>query len=256
MRNNHCIKIYKYRSLSGEHGREAIENAVKRNELYWQSPSEFNDPFDCAPVLYFGDNDHQRKKFYARATAAVYHNQTRTARRQHRRNIGTVPPAEMEKQLREAWGGWLTNSAIACFSEVHDHPLMWGHYADSHKGVCLIFEEFADDQAEWFAFPVAYQAARPRVNLTCFNDPQVMMQALLLKSNHWSYEREQRMIAWNKAPGYRDFPVQSLTGIILGAKISEANEAFVRSLLPERPDLQLFRAEIDATAFKLEVVPA
>ena len=29
---------------------------------------------------------------------------------------------------------------VACFSENANNPTMWGHYADSHKGVCLIFK--------------------------------------------------------------------------------------------------------------------
>ena len=133
---------------------------------------------------------------------------------------------------------------------------MWAHYADSHKGVCFIFDEIADNQSQWFAFPVAYQEDRPRVNLTCFNDPDVMMQALFLKSDHWSYECEQRMVEWHKAPGYREFPKQQLKGIILGARIGEEDEAFVRGLLESRPELPVFQAQIDAIRFKLNVVPA
>lgn len=256
MRDEECVRIYKYRSLSGKYGREAIERALTRNELYWQSPAEFNDPFDCIPVLYFGDNAAQRKKFHARAAAQVYNGQSRKVRRQRRRGMDIVPAGQMEARLRDAWREWLSASAITCFSEVHDHPLMWGHYADSHKGVCLIFDELANEKTKWFAFPVAYQEARPRVDFTRFNDPNVMMQALFLKSDHWSYEREQRMVAWRGAPGYRDFPARLLKGIILGAKIGEDDEAFVRGLLTNRPDLGVFRAEIDNTEFKLNVVPA
>jgi hypothetical protein len=256
MRNDQCTRIYKYRSLSGQYGREAIERALTRNELYWQSPAEFNDPFDCIPVLYFGDDAAERKGFHARAVARIYNGQPRAVRRRHRRRMDRAPTARMEERLRDAWGKWLSASAITCFSEVHDHPLMWGHYADSHKGVCLIFEEIANTQTQWFAFPVAYQESRPRVNLTRFNDVKVMMQALFLKNDHWAYEREQRMVAWKEAPGYRNFPAQLLKGIIFGAKIRKDDETFVRELLANRSDLRVFRAEIDDVEFKLNIVPA
>ncbi|WP_264592768.1 DUF2971 domain-containing protein [Sphingobium sp. B1D7B] len=133
---------------------------------------------------------------------------------------------------------------------------MWGHYADSHKGVCLIFNEIANDHTQWFAFPVTYQEARPRVNLTRFSDPDVMMKSLFLKSHHWAYEREQRMVAWRGTPGYRSFPARLLQGIIFGAKISIDDEQFVRGVLARRPDMQVFRAEIDSAAFKMNIVPA
>lgn len=250
------MRIYKYRSLSGEYGRDAIERALTQNQLYWQSPAEFNDPFDCIPVLYFGDNEADRQNFMRRAAAKVYNKEPRTARRQHRKTMNKVPATEMEENLRAAWDRWLLTSAVTCFSEVHDHPLMWGHYADSHKGVCLIFEEIANDQVRWFTFPVAYQKTRPRLNLTSFNKPNVAMQALFLKSDHWSYEREQRMVEWRIDPGYRDFPAQQLKGIILGAKIRADDEAFVRGLLVNRSEMAVFRAEIDPAGFNLNIVPA
>jgi Protein of unknown function (DUF2971) len=256
MQNNRCIQIYKYRSLSGQYGREAIERALLHNELYWQSPVSFNDPFDCAPVLYFGDNNAQREGFYKRAAKQVYNAEPRASRRRHCKEMASVPASKMEETLQMKWDEWLSDSAIACFSAVHDDPLMWGHYADSHKGVCLIFDEIANNETQWFAFPVSYQEARPRVNLTSFNDPNVMAQALLLKSNHWSYEHERRMIAWRKPPGYRGFPVQQIKGIILGAKIEDNDQTFVRALLENRPNLQVFRAEIDVAEFKLNIIPA
>jgi hypothetical protein len=64
------------------------------------------------------------------------------------------------------------------------------------------------------------------------------------------------MFAWNGAPGYRNFPARLLKGIILGARIREDDEAFVRELLVNRRDLRVFRAEIDAAEFKLNIVPA
>jgi hypothetical protein len=256
MRNSRCIPLYKFRSLSGQYGREAIERAVTRNELWWQTPAEFNDPFDCIPVLYFGDSNADRLAFLKRAAAHAYPDLIRADRRRNQLGMQKMPPAEMENRLRQAWPGWINDCAITCFSEECDHPLMWGHYADSHKGVCLMFEEIATEQTQWFCFPVSYQDARPRVNLTRFNNPDVMLEALCLKGTNWLYEHEQRMIQWNEPPGYREFPPECFRGIILGAKIEEPDETFVRGLVANRPELGLFRAEIDPEEFKLNIVNA
>ncbi|OWQ98252.1 DUF2971 domain-containing protein [Sphingopyxis witflariensis] len=253
MRNDGTLRLYKYRNLLGEFGRASIEQAISGNKLFWQSPSSFNDPFDSLPVLYFGDNESQRKQFRGRAAAAVYGG-PRVERRKREREMRAVPPLQMEKALRDQWPQWLRDSAATCFSEVPDHPLMWGHYADSHKGVCLIFDEIANDKIQWFGFPVEYKEERPRVNLTKFNNPEIMMSALFHKSAHWSYEREHRMIEWAKPPGYRAFPPQALVGIILGASISDDDEAFVRGLLAKRPALEVYRTAIDAVEFKLNII--
>ena len=247
------IRLYKYRSLAGQFGREAVERAILQNQLYWQSPEAFNDPFDCLPVLYFGDNERERRQFRARAAAKVFGG-PRQQRRRRQREMGAVPPQQMERVLREQWPRWLAESAIACFSEVPDNPLMWGHYADSHKGFCLIFDEIATEQAQWFGFPVEYKEIRPRVNLTKFSDPDVMMSALFHKSAHWSYEREHRMMEWHRPPGYRSFPPQALAGVILGAKMSEDDIAFVSGLLARRPELEIFQASVDDIEFKLNIV--
>ena len=49
----------------------------------------------------------------------------------HRANI------ELELRFMEIMN---RSVGVICFSEIMDSPLMWAHYADSHKGICLGFE--------------------------------------------------------------------------------------------------------------------
>lgn len=37
------------------------------------------------------------------------------------------------------------NVYMTCFSKIYSNSAMWGHYADNHKGVCLIFDETLND---------------------------------------------------------------------------------------------------------------
>lgn len=254
MHENSCIQIFKYRSLSGQFGRESVERAIVDNLLYWQTPALFNDPFDCNPVLFLGKSRKQRAKFFNKASAEVYRNQSRSVRRFHRRNMIKVSAFAMENALKNEWVGWLKNSAVACFSELGDHPLMWAHYADSHRGICLVFQETIEETHPFFAIPVIYQNTRPHVDLTKMADPAVAGAAIFCKADHWSYEMEQRMFVWGEAPGYRPFPASCLTGIILGAKISESDEKFVRNLLAKTSLIDIFRAKISESTFDLEVV--
>lgn len=253
MKGNIPINLYKYRSLSGDFGRATVEQIISKNRIYWQSPLQFNDPFDCLPVLKFPFNIKERKRFSAKAAVQGNSAKGRRARRGVMRDINKVHRKEMEDILKASWAHWLEDTAVTCFSEVGDEPLMWGHYADSHKGVCFKFHEYAGDKLQWFAMPVAYYEERPIVKLTSFSDEENAMKALFSKANWWEYEREHRMIDWRGKPGLRSFPHYALKEVILGAKISSEDEAFVRSLSAGRPGLSVTKAKIHPTQYRLVI---
>lgn len=116
-----------------------------------------------------------------------------------------------------------------------------------------MFEQSLEVDREWFALPVNYQSRRPRVNLTRMSDPEVMKNALFLKNQHWSYEKEHRMFDWNIPPGYRPFPAKALKGVILGAKISSADEDFILQLARKRDTVKVLRAQIDPIDFRINI---
>ena len=47
-----------------------------------------------------------------------------------------------------------------CFSRSWTHPMLWSHYADKHRGICLGF-----DVPRNVALPIAYDAARLKVDI-------------------------------------------------------------------------------------------
>ncbi|GHF31412.1 hypothetical protein GCM10017044_28720 [Kordiimonas sediminis] len=93
-------------------------------------------------------------------------------------------------------------NGLICFSEGWDNPVIWSHYADKHKGICLGF-----DVPDHTLMKVNYQDHRvvfpydQILNLTNFDDYPEDQQNLLVrefrkclctKYSHWSYEREWR----------------------------------------------------------------
>ncbi|NKK82626.1 DUF2971 domain-containing protein [Rhizobium leguminosarum bv. viciae] len=48
---------------------------------------------------------------------------------------------------------------LLCMSTTWQEPLLWSHYADKHKGMCLGFDV---DDTHWE--PARYRAARPSLN--------------------------------------------------------------------------------------------
>jgi hypothetical protein len=74
---------------------------------------------------------------------------------------------------------------ILCFSKSWRNPVLWGHYADRHKGLCLGFEI-----PRAILEKVNYIDARwPVPNVP---DLQFMKRVLFTKFSHWHYEQEYR----------------------------------------------------------------
>src|SRR5262249_39812283 len=67
--------------------------------------------------------------------------------------------------------------------------LLWSHYADSHRGLCIEF----DTSVEHFgvAYKVKYERDYPVLDL----HSGLELAALLYKSDVWQYEEEYRMIS-------------------------------------------------------------
>lgn len=82
---------------------------------------------------------------------------------------------------------------LLCFSRDWNSPVMWGHYAESHRGLCLGF-----DVDEAIAMPVTY--VTKRLSFDHFLDPSTSedeVRALAVrfaatKYAHWRYEKEVR----------------------------------------------------------------
>lgn len=85
-----------------------------------------------------------------------------------------------------------------CLSEVPDSLLMWAHYGASHAGFVLEFqsdhshfhEQRSPDDEFRHLRRVFYREARPSSHLTGMGAAELF----LVKSGHWAYEREWRII--------------------------------------------------------------
>lgn len=135
---------------------------------------------------------------------------------------------------------WKT-TAIVCFSRNWDNLLLWSHYGDSHKGICLGFDIPMGDPGANFDTDVFYQP-----NLLQIRSPEDVNFDLanrLLRTKHesWSYEQEVRMfVNLNDPPDAKRLnwiefgPLLVLREVIIGAqchpavskKVQEATKPF------------------------------
>lgn len=128
-----------------------------------------------------------------------------------------------------------------CFStQSVTNQLMWGHYADGGRGLCIEVESDALGFEPDVMFPVNYNSP-PTIEAVSFHDPRPESQALLkramtevlkTKSSSWSYELEQRVFVQlrgelstmdpitKEVTFYFSIKAAAIRGIYLGAAAS------------------------------------
>jgi hypothetical protein len=137
-----------------------------------------------------------------------------------------------------------------------DHILMWSHYADSHRGICLRFRAFSTTPFFGKAQRVIYQSARPKLNVVLDSHETQSEKALLTKADFWSYEEEWRIVEYEPGPGIHQFPPELLDGIILGAKISPTDRQKVLGWAAMRGNsFEILQAQFSDSEFRLNIVP-
>lgn len=125
---------------------------------------------------------------------------------------------------------------ILCLSRDWHNPVLWGHYADRHRGMCLGFD--VDDS---IAMPVTYVRKRlpadDFMKETMSNSDRRLLAGKLAstKFSHWSYEQEVR--CWSKLdPEGPDIQFSSfnkklqLKEVILGFQSPVTREAVTAAL--------------------------
>ena len=160
---------------------------------------------------------------------------------------------ENKEQLNKGRG-------ILCFSEVWGNPVMWSHYAEKHKGLCLEFEIPDDLLAK-----ITYSRDRLKREVSeLFNSnptfqESAMNRILTTKFSHWKYERERRVFAGLDTPDsdgnfYADFSEQlKLTGVIVGPRSSvsrsEMNDALKFAQITD--PIKSFKARLAFKSFRV-----
>lgn len=98
---------------------------------------------------------------------------------------------------------------VSCFSKRNDSVLMWSHYADSHHGVCIEFDEekreefsevsYSKEKTHFDLYSVvsrilAYDYFKEDVDLSDKSFNKMIMAPFFTKSTDWSYEEEIRCV--------------------------------------------------------------
>lgn len=144
-----------------------------------------------------------------------------------------------------------TERGVTCFSELPTNTLLWSHYGGAHRGVCLEFDTFSS----WFQklHAVRYRDDIPEFDIVdvLLDDATRILEVMLTKATCWSYEQEWRAIH-KKADKEYCYGVEALTGVYLGATLTESEKDLVCHILHGTPT-KIFEMRRSSNSFHLEV---
>jgi len=217
-------------------------------------PANLNDPWDCKPWL---DGLALRDPEVFKEVMAHYHRQSQakgTLCPGLEQRLGTKLRDDPKEQAEFMDGQsksiqrMVSERRIYCLTPHADSTLMWSHYADKHRGVCL---EFCVDKPLFSqALQVIYASEYPLWLPHEFETQQERTAEMILtKAGEWRYENEFRLISIPSGPEtnwlrtHDDFfflPPGALKSVIAGC---QADYNAVRAIVETHaPDLPVKRA--------------
>ena len=215
---------YQYRTCN-----KYLYQALLNEKLNLSSPSTFNDPFDC-PIRKFIDNKSTNIDKSLKITCFVSN-----IKLPYSRIIGSpriyepiyLETIDNEKKQENA-------------KEEYLNTLMWAHYADLHKGICIkykftksIFKNNTVDKFLYFD-DVSYSDKEfESIN----NDNYNYQNGVFLKSEAWKYENELRLLYYD-VNGKGDYVAidapYCIEAIYFGVKCSKEDKETIYKIMKDR----------------------
>ena len=139
------VKLYRYvKALEIEEKsivNKKLKNSLQEHKIYFSHPASFNDPLECTIPITIDNYDKYANEYLEYIENILS------------KTIGCRDDeTDRNKRIYEAleFGIPIEKCLTTCFAQSDSNQLMWSHYADQHRGVCLCYE-FPDTTEEWEA---------------------------------------------------------------------------------------------------------
>ena len=254
--------LYKYfRNLT--FAKDTLEN----KRIHFELPSEYNDIFDSAVIanVKILDRSPYHKGIFSHTVVLFHENYQEKVSKilksieDDKYTLLTIfdllesneIPTNIVDQAKLALLNQIKNvrafnNKITCFSECNDSLLMWAHYANNLKGVCLCFDTEKDPFLFSKAQKVNYSKYRTNIeNLGCY----------FTKALDWNYEQEWRIVV-DMQDDY--IKTNSCVGIIFGEQTDIFNQdgsnkkQLMFSALQN--NIQIFEAKSNPREYKIDII--
>lgn len=255
-------KLYKYRKFDVRTLR-----MITDAETYYANPEDFNDPMDCKPTIDVDIKVSDLGKVYVsllppdREAFAQQRLQNHLNHaRQHEYQYGTIDrqkflASAIAVDITEELKRTLGSHGVLAFASTWRSLLMWSHYADEHRGVCI--EYTTDGMPHPELRPVDYRGGRAIKASELF--------AWKVAGNLEAGERVKHIYYYAKAPGWRyekewrDLRERTevgtsyaISGIYFGLRCDDAARVAVVKMLSDHSKMGLFDINLAEDGFRLK----
>lgn len=238
-------KLYRYMRFD-----DYWEKNIFEGQVYLSEASNLNDPFDCLVYI----NHKVYIEYMFQTVCKIFPQMDRKVLRE---TVVASVDDEIDNQISDM----KKKFRIACFTENSISPLMWAHYADSHKGFCIEYDLTRIPEGYRFGIlPVIYSDKRYDVtNAVVTRNTNLLMNPYYFKSSHWKYEKEWRMVITENlvADGeyYADFH-KGISGIHLGLKSFDCHKEKVNKIIEEnsQKEIPVYKIIIEPSNYNLRSV--
>lgn len=245
--------LFQYRSIN----KFTILNLLNQ-ELRLNSPKTFNDPYDGKLFI----DDEQSKKLAINNIIKYLHidknNAEEFLRRSNEKSL-------IDKGKEILWDTAVEDSYVSCFSEEYKSILMWSHYSEYHRGICIKYNKKDLDSFSKISLKnVAYIDERESITAEMIEEAcemnneqvnEILNQSIFTKSKCWEYEKEWRLVYFkdDKESIGDGFNVKSPkpVAIYMGTNIKKEDRIFVENLCKER-NIKLYQMKMKKDKFELE----
>jgi len=247
--------LYKYRDWSNKNHRKLIT----KQQIYFPSPSEFNDPFDGnIPVRWDLMTYDECLEKNLELINIVHKDKNQQLVRNYAKKVTDDKtlwhPDKLAIERPEQLNKWDSIIGLFSLSSVPDNILMWSHYSNNHTGFVVGFDtktlmlDYDFDYLE----SIIYQNDYPLISGQ--DDGTIQFyKKFFHKSELWSYENEWRISKNHINNRIVKLKPTTIKQIIIGCRTNskETNEIikFTRKYLGF--DIQIMKAKQNENSFEL-----
>jgi len=228
-------RLYKYRPFNVNSLRLLTEA-----EICYADPRRFNDPLDCNPTINV-DVDRRalehlcyqllqdsglNKEEAANIINERRYSSTEYGDYENDPDADEYLKASLASDIKRLFVAEMGKKGVFSLSETWKSPLMWSHYADEHRGICVEYDTTQIPHPN--ISPVDYRIPRGvkasdlvkwKMEASPEAERRVYNTYFFAKSSEWKYEKEWRDVHQTSGVTDTRFPI---TGIYFGLRCDPA----------------------------------